>query len=145
MARIKLSLPKHFYFSTEIPVKITDINYGGHLGNDKFLALIHEARVRFLKQWDMTELNIDGVGLVVVDAVLIYKAEVFYGDLLTIHVAVENLNKFGCDFYYKMFRSDGQEACRAKTGVVFFNFQTRKMAQMPEKFAKIIRVLNSKQ
>ena len=37
MPRIKLELHEILIYSTEIPVRITDINYGGHLGNDSIL------------------------------------------------------------------------------------------------------------
>ena len=50
MARIKLTLPENFNFSTNIEVRITDINYGGHLGNDSVLEIIHEARIRMLAE-----------------------------------------------------------------------------------------------
>ncbi len=50
MARVQIDFPEHFCFTTDIDVRITDLNYGGHLGNDKFLSIAHEARVRFLKQ-----------------------------------------------------------------------------------------------
>ncbi len=55
MARIKLELPEHFEFTTRIPIRITDINYGGHAGNDSMLSIIHEARVQFLKHYDFEE------------------------------------------------------------------------------------------
>ena len=51
MPRIKLELPEKLVFSTEIPVRITDINYGGHLGNDSILSIVQEARVRFLNEY----------------------------------------------------------------------------------------------
>jgi hypothetical protein len=46
-----------------------DINYGGHLGNDAVLSLVHEARVRFLKQQGYTENNIEGAGIIMADAI----------------------------------------------------------------------------
>ena len=49
MARIKLTLPERFLFSASIPVRITDLNYGAHVGNDTILSLMHEARVQFLR------------------------------------------------------------------------------------------------
>ena len=36
-------------FKWPYKVPISDINYGGHMGNDKSLALFHEARIAFLK------------------------------------------------------------------------------------------------
>ncbi|WP_255669390.1 hypothetical protein [Myroides oncorhynchi] len=43
MARVKLNLPTEFIFETKIPVRITDLNYGNHLGNDKLLSISHAA------------------------------------------------------------------------------------------------------
>ena len=84
MNRVKLAIPKKFNFSTDLRVRISDINYGGHLGNDSLLSLIHEARLRFLKKYGFTELNIEGRDLITVDSVIIYKAEVFHGESLKI-------------------------------------------------------------
>jgi acyl-CoA thioesterase FadM len=62
MARIKLQLPQQFIFSTLIPVRITDINYGNHVGNDAILSLLHEARMQFLNKAGYTELEFGCVG-----------------------------------------------------------------------------------
>ena len=59
MARIKLELPDKFPFSTTLYIRIGDINYGGHLGNDSVLAMIHEARLRFLKKHGFTRYDPD--------------------------------------------------------------------------------------
>lgn len=133
MPRVKLDLPQKVFFTTEIPVRITDINYGGHLGNDSLLSILHEARVRFLKKHGFTESNLGGVGILMSDAILVYKAEVFYGDLLTIEVGVDDLQTIGADITYRVL-SNGKEAARAKTGIVFFDYAARKIVQMPRAF-----------
>jgi len=138
MARVKLNLPEKFVFSTEIPVRITDINYGGHLGNDSLLSLIHEARVRFLNEHGFSELSIDGPGLIMVDSVIIYKSEVFYGETLKIEVTADDFSKHGCDLIYRITNKEtGKEVARAKTGIVFFDYEKRKVVQVPEKFKAI--------
>ena len=48
MARVKLEIPELLPFATELEVRVGDVNYGGHLGNDALLGLLHEARIRFL-------------------------------------------------------------------------------------------------
>ena len=68
MERIKLQLSHQFLFTTNLNIRITDINYGGHVGNDTFLSLIHEARQQFLKHYSYSELNFAGVGLIMVEA-----------------------------------------------------------------------------
>jgi len=133
--RPKLELPKTFTFSTEIPVQVTDINYAGHLGNDKVLSYIHEARVRFLKKFGFTELDVDGTGTIMVHATIIYKAEAFHGDILKIEVAPGNFHKLGCDFFYRLTNAKtGKEVARAKTSLIFFDYEKQKMVSMPKKF-----------
>ena len=133
--RPKLELPKTFTFSTEIPVQVTDINYGGHLGNDKVLSFIHEARVRFLRKFGFTELDVDGTGTIMVHATIIYKAEAFHGDILKIEVAPGNFHKLGCDFFYRLTNAKtGKEVARAKTSLIFFDYEKQKMVSMPKKF-----------
>ena len=128
-------MPRQFSFSTEIPVRIGDINYGGHLGNDKVLSLLHEARVRFLKRYGFTELDIDGRSIIMLDAVVVYRAEVFHGEILNIEVAVADMNNLGCDIMYRVTnRETGKEVVRAKTGIAFFDYGKRKVVEMPEKF-----------
>jgi acyl-CoA thioesterase FadM len=36
MGKNNINVPGKMPFSTVIPVRITDMNYGGHLGNDSF-------------------------------------------------------------------------------------------------------------
>ncbi|MDY6861865.1 MAG: thioesterase family protein [Thermodesulfobacteriota bacterium] len=135
MDRIKLSLPKKFAFATEIPVRISDINYGGHVGNDTILSLIHEARFRFLTKNGYTELDIDGFSLIMVDSVVVYKSEVFYGQLLKIEVTAGKFSDYGFDFIYRITNKEtGKEAARAKTGMVFFDYEKKRVIEVPEQF-----------
>lgn len=135
MARVKLNLPREFLFSIEIHVRIADINYGGHLGNDAILSLIHEARVRFLKKYGYSEANIEGVGIIMADAVVVYKSEGFYGDRLLIEVAVRDFTKTGCDFLFRLTNKETKkEVARAKTGIVFFDYELRKVVAVPQRF-----------
>jgi acyl-CoA thioester hydrolase len=141
MSRVKLDLPARIIFTTEIPARITDINYGGHLGNDSLLSILHEARVQFLKKFGFTESNIGGVGIIMSDAVLVYKAEIFYGDKLTIEIGVDDLQSAGADVTYRVLVR-GKEAARAKTGIVFFDYTNRRIVQIPQVFKDLFGTSN---
>ena len=118
-----------------MPVRISDINYGGHLGNDAVLSMIHEARVRFLKNHQYSELDIEGYGLVLTDSVIIYKAEGFHGEEVQIDVTVSDFNKYGCDFFYLLSnRKTAVEIAHAKTGIVFYDYDERKVVSVPDAF-----------
>ncbi|HCV43913.1 MAG TPA: thioesterase [Bacteroidetes bacterium] len=137
MARLRIDLPPVFQFRTELPVRIDDINYGGHLGNDAVLSLLHEARVQMLRVHGWSELDVDGVGMIMSDASIMYKSEAFQGDVLTIEVAVADIAGSGFELIYRVTnKSSGKEVARAKTGLVFFNYVMRKVVPVPDQFRK---------
>ena len=122
-------------------MRISDINYGGHLGNDAMLSVIHEARLRFLKTFGWSEFNICGTSLIMTDCAIVYKSEVFHGETLTIDVAIGDVTKTGFDFFYRIFNSDNsKEVGKAKTGVAFFDYQKKKVTSTPEGFLTKIQI-----
>jgi len=134
MDRIKIDLPIDFLFSTHIPIRITDINYGNHVGNDAFLSLIHEARMQFLQAYGYTELSIEGIGLIMADVAIEYKLELNYGDIVTIYVSATDFDKLGFDLFYKMVINRNNEeivVAKAKTGMMGFDYQLKKRVTIP--------------
>ena len=135
MARIQIDLPEQFRFSTEIPLYIGHINYGGHLDNALLLSLVSEARVRFFKSLGYSELDVEGVGIVVADAAVQYKAEAFHGETMVIAMTPVDFNKYGCDLVWRMTdQASGREVARGKTGILFFDYGPRKVAPVPAAF-----------
>src|SRR5215471_8364307 len=124
MARTKIELPEKFSFNTTIPVRITDLNYGNHVGNDSLLSIIHEARVQFLKHFDLEELKFDGVELIMSDVAIEFKNELFYGDVLIVSVTADEFSKVAFEIFYKLEKEkDGKKipVAFAKTGMVCFD------------------------
>lgn len=137
MARIKLTLPATFPFYARIAVRITDVNYGNHLGNDALLSLIHEARMQYLLCRGLTEMEFAGVSLIMSDAAIEFKSEAFYGDVLKIYVAAADFSKVGFDLCYKLVREEGEAVVAlAKTGMVCFDYKVRKIIAVPEEAKK---------
>lgn len=137
MARIKIDLPEKFSFSAKLDIRITDVNYGGHVGNDTILSYLQEARTKFFEQFGYTELNIEGVGTILSDVGIIYKAEIFYNDEIKIYAGASNFEKVSFELYYKIEKRTGDNEWRtaviAKTGIVFFDYTSKKVAAIPEK------------
>lgn len=132
MSRIKIQLPEVFSFSTSIAVRITDLNYGGHVGNDTILSLIHEARVKFLQQFGYTELTFEDVSLIMSDAGIEFRSELFYGDIVTAYVTATDFTRAGFDIYYKLItEKEGKIVALAKTGMICYNYQNKKVASVP--------------
>lgn len=134
MNRIKLDLPPSFSFSTELTIRITDLNYGGHVGNDSLLSLIHEARQQFLLSHGYRELAIEGVGLIMADVAVEYKKELNHGDRVKISVAATGFDKLGFDIFYLLEVIAGDEcilAGKAKTGMMCYDYSARKKVPVP--------------
>jgi acyl-CoA thioesterase FadM len=139
VARVKLLLPEAFTFKTVLDVRVTEINYGNHVGNDSMVSLLHEARLRFLRNLGFGEFNIAGLGLMVTDLMVEFKSESFVGENLQFEVGVADFNKYGCDFIYRVTCADeGRLVTLAKTGIVFFDYDDRKIARMPKKFTDVV-------
>ena len=134
MARVKVEIPADTAFEAHIPVRITDLNYGNHLGNHALLGMVHEARMRFIKFCGYeSELDFGGTALIMADSAIVYKAEGFYSDVLQIDVTPAELHKYGFELYYRISnKQTGVEVAQAKTGMLCFNYQTRKVAAMPD-------------
>lgn len=133
MPRIRLK-PLDFYpFCTKIIVRVTDLNYGGHLGNDSLLSLVHEARVAFLASHAFSEVDCGGVSLTMGDAAIVYQGEAYAGDELSIEVAAGEPSRSGFRLFYRLTRSkDGQKIALAETGMVCFDYTLKKIMPLPK-------------
>ncbi|MBT3065927.1 thioesterase family protein [Rhodoferax sp. U11-2br] len=135
MARIHIQLPEQFAFATEITLYQSHMNYGGHLDNALLLTLVSETRVRFFKALGYTELDVEGVGILVADAAVQYRSEAFYGEVMVVQMTATDLGSKGCDLVWCMREHSSQrEVARGKTGIVFFDYSRRQVASVPTAF-----------
>jgi len=142
MARTKIDLPNRFLFSATIPIRITDINFGGHVGNDTILSLVHEARAQFFTYLGYTELEFAGTGTIMSDVAIEYKNQTYYGDSILVSVAVGDITKVAFDLFYKLEKisSDGKviAVAFAKTWMVCYDYDMKKVTAIPQEALKKI-------
>ena len=142
MPRIQIQLPEQFACVTNIVLYQIHINYGGHLDNALLLTVVSEARVRFFKSFGYTELDVEGVGILVADAAVQYRSEAFQGETMVVHMNAEDLGQKGFDLVWRMNEQSSQrEVARGKTGIVFCDYKTHKVVQMPAAFREKLEAL----
>jgi len=132
MPRIKIEFPEKIF---------TDINYGNHVGNDSFVSIIHEARVQWLQQHQLSELNIGGAGLIMSDLAIEFKSESFYGDIIEVKISAGEISRVGFELYYQLsvVRNDQTILlANAKTGIICYDYATKKVVAVPEKFKQLL-------
>ena len=142
MSRIEIQLPGKFIFTTEIAVRVSDLNYGNHVGNDSMVTLMQEARTLFYRFMGFeSEVKLEGsIGQLVTDAAIVYKAESFLGDVLKFEIAAENFTKYGFDFFYHITnKATGKQVAQGKTGIICYDYNKRKIASIPEMLIKKIK------
>jgi acyl-CoA thioesterase FadM len=134
MAQDKLKLPDQFSFSTTIPIRITDVNYGGHVGNDTVLSLIHELRMQLLQHYGYTELQFAGVSLIMSEVTIEYKKELFYGDVITGYAIISNWSRIGFEVYYKLVKKINEAeviVAVARTSMLCYDYNKKKIQSVP--------------
>ena len=136
MARIKLEFPDDvFVFTTDIPVRISDINGANHLGNDALISMLSEARAQLLVRYGIQEADRHGTGIVVTDLATMYQAESFFPEVLRFEVGLMDFNRYGGDFAFRVTKAEcGQPVALAKYGFVFFDYVNKKVMPVPDSF-----------
>lgn len=128
-------------FSIDLEVRINDINYGGHMGNERFLLFFHDARLAFLKQFGMSEISIgEGVGLIMTEARIRYLAQVSHGVTLTVTVNPLRLKRARFTLAYRIL--DGERpVAEGETDLVAFNYESGKPVRLTEKLVAVLSPL----
>lgn len=143
MPRVHIDLPESLPFSTELTVYVSHINEAGHVDNAQLLTLVSEARQRFFGAMHYTQVDVEGLGIVVTDAAIQYQSEAFHGETLVIDMGASDFGKYGCDLAYRIReKSTARDVARGKTGIVFFDYSIRKIAHVPAPFLQRVAALS---
>ena len=142
MARVKIDIPEKYLFETTLQVRVSDINYGGHLGNDSIQSMLHEARFQFLNALGYKdELSVEGYGMIQADVAIMYQAEAFHGDLIKVSIGIQDIGRSSFDLVYVLSNDSNEKTiARAKTGLVMYDYKKGKAVSIPEGFLAKIQV-----
>ena len=110
------------------------------MGNDTVLSIIHEARIQFLKSLEYTEMQFAGVAMIMADAAIEFKKELFYGDVVIVSITPGEISKVGVDLFYKLEKEIPEKAetskkvlvAAAKTGMVCYDYEMKRITTVPQ-------------
>ncbi|SDJ49088.1 acyl-CoA thioesterase [Billgrantia gudaonensis] len=107
MERIRLDFPDEAIIHRHtLAVRITDMNYGRHLGHDALVSLLHEARVAALASLGLVEWDLGGCASVVADLAVQYQAEARWPDALMAETAVRPPEGKALTVYQRLRHAD---------------------------------------
>jgi len=141
MARIKVTLPDKYAFSVDIPIRIGDINPGGHLSWDAMFNILDEAHVRFWNSLNLTEIEGRGISRIMADAGINYKRQAYHGQTLRVEIGIAELTARSFDLVYRVTDAgSGDEIARAKTGFLCYDYRKQKVVPVPEELkSKLVK------
>lgn len=118
-------------FKIDVPVRIYDINYGGHLGHAELIKILHQARLKYFKHHSLNEADLNGTGVIVKELHVEYKGEAFFDDTLNISIYLEP-GKASCNFVFDVTKNNSQPVAFVRETILFMNYSTRKLSRLPE-------------
>ena len=98
-------MPQH-NFSMPLRVRVSDLNYGNHVGYQNFFSFFQEARIAYLKQVGFSELDLGDCGIIVAEANCKYKRELYLNDAITVTCAVTKLKSRLFTMDYVILKDD---------------------------------------
>lgn len=130
---------EQFRFTMPYEVRVSDVNYGGHVANSAVLNFFQDARLKFLAELGpFSEMEIgDGCGLILPEAHVYYRAEMFLHDRLTIGVRASEVKRSAFILEYRIER-DGQLTAEGSTNMVSFDYKKRKVVRLPQAFKEAL-------
>lgn len=127
-----------FRFTMPYTVRVVDVNYGGHVSNAAVLNYFQDARIGYLNRvGSFSEMDIGGCGIILPEANVFYRAEMFLGDELEIGVRVDELRRSSFLMSYRI-EQRGEAAAEGSTALVAFDYGERKVRRLPEVFRRAV-------
>ncbi|HSK84524.1 MAG TPA: thioesterase family protein [Rubrobacter sp.] len=118
---------------TKIRVRYAEIDAQGHVNNATYLSYFEVGRVEWLRATGHSyrDMERQGRGLVVVEALLHYRRPAYFDDELTLSTHLAELGKISLRFDYEVLR-DGDVLVTGHTRHACIDLASGKPVRMPE-------------
>lgn len=140
MTQIKIELPNSFNYSIEYNIRLTEVNVGGHLGNDSLIGLMNDAYMKYLETKGFKYSIIDNYSLINTNLVINYLSEVFFDHNILIELCADNYTDAGFDFIYRITNKNTNKiAAVAKAYMLVYDYINKKKVKIPEKLLNVLK------
>lgn len=139
MARIDIHFDGPVLFRHPIEVRVSDLNYGNHLGHDSLVSLLHEARVRYLGSLGMHESDVDGTAMVIESLAVRYRSEARLGERLSVEIAAGELSSRMVELRYRVRSLDHERVVAdASTALVCVDSAAGRAVSVPVRLHDVL-------
>ncbi|KPQ22891.1 MAG: putative thioesterase [Halomonas sp. HL-48] len=133
MERVQLDFPDAAIIHRHsLSVRVTDMNYGRHLGHDALVSLLHEARIQAFASLELPEWDMHGYPSVVADLAVQYQSEARWPDALLVETAVPSPEGKALTVYQRMIHAEsGRPVATARINQLLVDTATGRPVAVP--------------
>ena len=133
MERVKLDFPAEAIIHRHpLTVRVTDMNYGRHLGHDALVSLLHEARIQAFAALDLPEWDMYGYPSIVADLAVQYQSEARWPEALIIETAVPEPQGKALTVYQRVLtRDDKRIVATARINQLLIDLKAGRPVEVP--------------
>lgn len=114
------------FYNMEYKVIVSDINYGGHMGNERALIIFQQARMEWLNSIGYDEADIEGKGLIQLESHVYYQKEVFLGETLICSITNISPERITFNIEYEIKNKNNDIAIKGMTKMAIFDYERKK-------------------
>ncbi|WKD27156.1 thioesterase family protein [Halomonas sp. KG2] len=137
MERVTLDFPTAAIIHRHpLTVRVTDMNYGRHLGHDALVSLLHEARVHAFAALGLPEWDMKGI---VADLAVQYQSEARWPDALVIETAVPEPQGKALTVYQRICHAETDKVvATARVNQLLLDLSSGRPVKVPDDVAQAI-------
>ncbi len=127
-------------FDCQLQVRVSDLNYGNHVGNDRILGYLHEARVLWLANHGLSEIDVGGCGTIMAASALDYKSQAMLGQSLSIELGIGSVSGSRFTLLYRISQANGgTTVALGATDMSCFDYQRQRPVRIPNGLANLLQ------
>jgi acyl-CoA thioester hydrolase len=127
-----------FKFSILLTVRVSDLNYGNHVGYQNYFSFFQEARIAYLGQFGYSEMDIEGYGMIIAEANCKYKKELFLHDGIRVACGIQQIKSKRFIMRY-VITNDRTVCAEGFTHNLCYDYQAKKVMRIPDAFVRKIQ------
>lgn len=121
-------------YEMDYKVIISDINYGGHMGNERALIIFQQARMEWLNSIGYDEADIEGKGMIQLESHVYYLKEVFLGEILKCRITGVEVEKITFNMNYEIINENNEIVIKGTTKMAVFDYERKRVGRIPKEF-----------
>lgn len=133
-------------FTFNYTIQKEDINYGGHVGNERALLFFQMARMNFFESLGLSEMNLgEGAGVIQKNGFVEYNKQLFLDEKIFIKIIDIEFSKTSFNIKYEIYNDKEEKVINGSTLLVCFDYSTHRIKKIPESFKeKALKIIEEK-